>query len=251
VNIGYYAEEQLQTLGRDISVIELLEEEAPTELVPKLRGYLGAFLFRGDDIYKSVRVLSGGEKSRLAILRIILHPLNLLILDEPTNHLDIHSKEILLEALQNYQGTVVFVSHDRYFLERLTTKVLEIRQGGGKLFYGDYGYYLWKTGAEAENSGGARGEPADEEPAASEGRLQYKDEKQRKQEARRRQREEERLLQELDEADRKINELQQSLNDPNVYSHPEKAKQVQLQIDETEERQHTILETLESLEAIT
>jgi ATP-binding cassette subfamily F protein 3 len=154
------------------TALEFLEAEAPTALIPKVRDMLGAFLFRGDDVYKPIGVLSGGEKSRLALLRMLLKPLNLLILDEPTNHLDIYSKEILLDTLKKYRGTVIFVSHDRAFMEALSTKTLELsassvprepsvpRGLGGlsapgdvprvhRLFYGDYAYYLDRIAREA------------------------------------------------------------------------------------------------------
>ena len=135
-----------------------MEEEAeslcPTELLPKIRNLLGAFLFRGDDIEKSVRVLSGGERSRLALLKMLLHPANLLILDEPTNHLDLTSKDVLLEALESFAGTVLFVSHDRLFIEELADRVLELEDGASPRWYvGDYRYYLEK---KAASPGGRR-----------------------------------------------------------------------------------------------
>jgi ATP-binding cassette subfamily F protein 3 len=119
---------------------------------------LGAFLFRGDDVYKPISVLSGGEKSRLALLRMLLKPMNLLVLDEPTNHLDLQSKDILLDTLTQYTGTIIFVSHDRAFMEALSTKTLELSARGpgqaaaARLFYGDYGYYLDRVARESANS---------------------------------------------------------------------------------------------------
>ncbi|MDR0475736.1 MAG: ATP-binding cassette domain-containing protein, partial [Treponema sp.] len=110
---GYFSQDAAETIGGNLNVLEYLEAEAPTHLIPRLRDMLGAFLFCGDDVYKNLSVLSGGEKSRLALLRMLLKPLNLLILDEPTNHLDLHSKDILLDCLKSYTGTVIFVSHDR------------------------------------------------------------------------------------------------------------------------------------------
>jgi ATP-binding cassette subfamily F protein 3 len=122
---------------------------------------LGAFLFRGDDVFKSLSVLSGGEKSRLAMLRMLLKPMNLLILDEPTNHLDLQSKDILLDCLKAFEGTIIFVSHDRGFMEALSTKTLELSIGRAageaelkrrhRLFYGNYGYYLDRIAKEESN----------------------------------------------------------------------------------------------------
>ncbi|HXV64942.1 MAG TPA: ATP-binding cassette domain-containing protein, partial [Vicinamibacteria bacterium] len=124
------------------TVLENLAEGAPIDMVPKLRNILGAFLFQGDDVDKRVKVLSGGEKSRLALARLLLRPANVLLLDEPTNHLDLDSKEILLDALKAYQGTLVFVSHDRYFLDQLATKVAEVGNGGIELHWGGYPDFL-------------------------------------------------------------------------------------------------------------
>jgi ATP-binding cassette subfamily F protein 3 len=148
--------------GENRRIIDLIEAEVPTALVPRVRDMLGAFLFQGDDVYKSPGVLSGGERSRLALLRMLLKPLNLLVLDEPTNHLDLQSKDILLEALKKFQGTIIFVSHDRAFMEALSTKTLELSPSAEgparpRLFYGNYAYYLDRIAGE---SGGERGGPA-------------------------------------------------------------------------------------------
>jgi ATP-binding cassette subfamily F protein 3 len=176
---GYFSQDAAETMSGGLQVLEFLEAEAPTALIPRLRDMLGAFLFRGDDVYKPVSVLSGGEKSRLALLRILLKPVNLLILDEPTNHLDLQSKDILLDTLGAFRGTIIFVSHDRGFMEALSSKTLELAilgdEEGGKgeagsgpairnqsrarLFYGNYGYYLDRLERETEEytAGGSRG----------------------------------------------------------------------------------------------
>src|SRR5947209_9189123 len=112
-------------------------------MVPAIRNILGGFLFSGDDVYKAVRVLSGGERTRLAVARMLLRPSNTLLLDEPTNHLDLESKEVLLDALVDYGGTLIFVSHDRYFVERLATKIIEIGNGGAIVYPGTYKEFLW------------------------------------------------------------------------------------------------------------
>ncbi|MDR0322008.1 MAG: ATP-binding cassette domain-containing protein [Treponema sp.] len=148
IKAGYFSQDAAEALNSQKTILEFMEEDSPTALIPKLRDMLGAFLFRGDDVYKSVSVLSGGEKSRLALLKMFLKPMNLLILDEPTNHLDLYSKDILLDALKKFSGTIIFVSHDRMFMEELSTKTLELTPGDdlspatAKLFYGDYAYYL-------------------------------------------------------------------------------------------------------------
>jgi len=154
VIFDYFAQDQAQELDGNRSAYEELLADSPFEMVPQLRDILGAFLFSGDDINKKVSVLSGGERNRLALAKILLRPSNLLLMDEPTNHLDLFSKEVLLEALRNFPGTVVFVSHDRHFIDGLATRVVEV--GGGKLenFHGDYEYYLEKS---AERDAGTQG----------------------------------------------------------------------------------------------
>ncbi|MFA7107718.1 MAG: ABC-F family ATP-binding cassette domain-containing protein [Sphaerochaetaceae bacterium] len=144
VSIGYYAQDNETFLKMENTVFEELESSGTTSDQPRLRSMLGAFLFSGDDIYKKVQILSGGEKSRLALLKILLKPANLLILDEPTNHLDINSQEALVRALKKYQGTLIFVSHDSEFLSTLATKIVYLGEGDPQTFEGDYSYFKWK-----------------------------------------------------------------------------------------------------------
>ena len=116
-------------------------------MVPAIRNILGGFLFSGDDVYKKAGVLSGGERTRLAVARMLLRPSNTLLLDEPTNHLDLDSKDVLLEALEDYGGTLIIVSHDRYFVEKLATKIIEIGHGEAVVYPGTYAEFLWQQGA--------------------------------------------------------------------------------------------------------
>lgn len=141
---GYYAQNADETLDPALTALDELRKASNTSQEPLLRAYLGAFLFPGDDIFKQVSILSGGEKSRLALLKLLLRPSNLLILDEPTNHLDLASKDVLLEALTAYQGTLVFVSHDVDFIKQLATRIVHVTPGGYELFEGDYEYFSWK-----------------------------------------------------------------------------------------------------------
>ena len=170
VAVGYFSQDSAERICGSTTVLEYIEGQAPLELVPRVRDMLGSFLFRGDDVFKSLDVLSGGEKSRLALLQLLLKPVNLLILDEPTNHLDLHSKDVLLDALKDFGGTVVFVSHDRGFIQSLATRVLELSPppeslageagvaqagtptscGRARNFPGSYEYYLERIAAEAE-----------------------------------------------------------------------------------------------------
>ena len=235
VQIGYFSQDNAETIKGKETILEYLEARAPLELIPKLRDMLGAFLFRGDDVYKSLDVLSGGEKSRIALLQLLLSPVNLLILDEPTNHLDIHSKDVLLKALQDFGGTVVFVSHDRGFIEQLATRVLELKPGEFKIFPGDYVYYLEQTGqmetkGEISVSDNTKVEALEE--TASETKLSWEEQKKKDAERRKIEREVEKLEKEIEELEAKKAELDAKMGDPAVYSNGEKAKAVQREIDE-------------------
>ena len=149
VNIGYYAQNQDDLMDGEFTVFDTLDRVAVGDIRTRLRDILGAFLFRGEDIDKKVKVLSGGERSRLAMARLMLEPYNLLILDEPTNHMDMRSKDILKRAIQKYDGTVVLVSHDRDFLDGLVDRVYEFRDGGVKEYLGGIYYFLEKRKVES------------------------------------------------------------------------------------------------------
>ena len=143
VVMQYFAQDEATRLDPTLTVYETLSAGSPHTMVPAIRNILGGFLFSGDDVYKKAGVLSGGERTRLAVARMLLRPSNTLLLDEPTNHLDIDSKEVLLDALADYGGTLIFVSHDRYFVERLATKIVEVGDGKATLYPGTYEAFLW------------------------------------------------------------------------------------------------------------
>lgn len=147
---GYYSQEVELTLNRDLNLMEQLSSVAPERSEQELRSFLGMFLFTGDDVFKKTAVLSGGEKSRLALARILMTPLNLLILDEPTNHLDIFSREVLEEALKEYRGTLVLISHDEKLLGCTVEQVYEVESGSVRRFNGPFSYYLEKKHRELE-----------------------------------------------------------------------------------------------------
>ncbi|MGE0705122.1 MAG: ABC-F family ATP-binding cassette domain-containing protein [Vicinamibacterales bacterium] len=152
----YFAQDEATRMDPAPTVYETLEAGSPLQMVPAIRNILGGFLFAGDDIYKRVRVLSGGERTRLAVARMLLRPSNTLLLDEPTNHLDLDSKEVLLDALADYGGTLIFVSHDRYFVERLATKIIEIGHGTAVVYPGTYTEFLWHKGEHDGREGQER-----------------------------------------------------------------------------------------------
>ncbi|MHB8708991.1 MAG: ABC-F family ATP-binding cassette domain-containing protein [Desulfuromonadales bacterium] len=173
--LAYFAQDQANTLDAQLTVLEQITRVAPFDMVPKLRNLLGTFLFHGDDVHKKVSVLSGGERNRLALAILLLKPANLLLLDEPTNHLDLASKEVLLDALKGYQGTLVFVSHDRYFVDALATRVVEVAHGTATAYLGNYEDFLSAKGGvgvaghsslRVETTGSPKVVPVTEEKAA-------------------------------------------------------------------------------------
>jgi ATP-binding cassette subfamily F protein 3 len=244
VSSGYFAQDREEFAGSSLQVIEEMEATSPTGMIPELRNLLGAFLFRGDDIYKSVEVLSGGEKSRLSLMKLLLHPHNLLILDEPTNHLDLHSKDVLLEALVRYDGTVIFVSHDRGFIEQLATRVLELSTDQPPQDHvGDYEYYLWRKSLEAgeELSSSSENRKAKKEPAAAaDGKLSWEEDKRLKNMLKELRREEEALMTNIDSMEEAIRKLHGRMEDPKVYSNPAEIREVQSQVKEAEKKLRTL-----------
>src|ERR1700716_3785890 len=149
VQADYFAQDQDKELNPNARILDDLGDLSPGSTQTELRSLLGCFLFSEDDVFKKIGVLSGGERGRYALLRLLLHPANFLLLDEPTNHLDLRAKDVLLEALVKYTGTVVFVSHDRYFIDKLATRVFEIGDGKVEIYPGNYEDYLWRKQGRA------------------------------------------------------------------------------------------------------
>jgi len=229
VALGYYAEDEHwmttdETANGGVTVINAVSEAATDQNDQQLRNLLGGFLFHGDDVHKQISVLSGGERSRVALLELLLQPLNLLILDEPTNHLDMTSKQVLLDALTGYDGTVVFVSHDRSFIESLATRIIELKpSGGGEAepsivtdFPGDFSYYEWKLehgASRAPNAAQAREDEADNQAAESDQAAH----KARRNRIRKLERLMEELLEQMDALQSRHKEVQHELADPLIY----------------------------------
>jgi ATP-binding cassette subfamily F protein 3 len=163
VVMQYFAQDEANRLEPSKTVYETMESDSPVGMVPMIRNILGGFLFSGDDIYKRAGVLSGGERTRLAVARMLLRPANTLLLDEPTNHLDLDSKDVLLEALEDFGGTLIFVSHDRYFVDKLATKIVSVGHGGLEVYPGTYEQFLWSRTARA-TAGKAPAAPAPPAP---------------------------------------------------------------------------------------
>ncbi|MDR2417627.1 MAG: ABC-F family ATP-binding cassette domain-containing protein [Treponema sp.] len=238
IAVGYFSQDVAETLTGTESVLGFMESDAPSALMPRIRDMLGAFLFRGDDVYKSLSVLSGGEKSRLALLKMLLKPMNLLILDEPTNHLDLQSKDILLDTLRAYTGTIVFVSHDRAFMEALSTKTLELSSRGARLFYGNYAYYLDRVATSSATALNDKRQDAASPDAQTARNVVVEREagKQRQTLLKRLERHEAEILAHIEELETQKARLEAELARPDVYSSGEKARAVKTQLDETTAR---------------
>jgi len=245
IKAGYFSQDAAEAMSSSLTVLEFMEEEAPTALIPKIRDMLGAFLFRADDVYKNVSVLSGGEKSRLALLKMFLKPMNLLILDEPTNHLDLYSKDVLLDALKKFEGTIIFVSHDRAFMEELSTKVLELKvsesnsgnessPANAKLYYGNYGYYLERiNNSESEADNEIRNEKIKNSNIEKNMTNEQKraSDKQKQTSIRRLEKQETEILKIIEELEIKKSSLEEELSLPSVYSNGEKAREIKQKLD--------------------
>jgi ATP-binding cassette, subfamily F, member 3 len=248
----YFAQDEATRLEPALTVYQTLAGEAPMHMVPHIRNILGGFLFSGDDVDKPVRVLSGGERTRLAVARMLLRPSNTLLLDEPTNHLDLDSKDVLLEALEDFGGTLIFVSHDRYFVDRLATKIIDIGGGQAVVYPGSYEEFLWsrrqreretalrapaaagvaaapvRAAAPAAGTGGASTAPASKPQAQS-----YEARKQQEAQARRERKAADARRRRIDEleariADREraIKDIEASMSAPGFYEDHANAKPV-------------------------
>ena len=249
---GYFAQDTEKTLNPDNDLVEELETIADTKDQPRLRNMLGAFLFSDDDVFKKVKVLSGGEKSRLALLKILLHPSNLLLLDEPTNHLDINAKEMLLEAIKNYGGTVIFVSHDKHFIKNLATRILYISQDGPEFFTGGYDYFEYKL-EEKEAKWRIERNKAKEKPEVKPV-SSYSEMKAKRNRIRALEKELESISKEMDGLNNDISFLKGETEKSEVYSFPDKINAIMKKKEEKErileEKEELWLLKSEELEAL-
>ena len=221
VKIGYYAQNQHEMLDMEKTVFETIDDVATGEWRTKVKGLLGSFLFRGEDLDKKVKVLSGGEKSRLALARMLLTPVNLLVLDEPTNHLDMISKDILKNALLQFDGTLIVVSHDRNFLTGLTQKVFEFRNRGIKEYIGDVAEFLARRKLDHLNELEQRKRPGQKKDVAdtpSKNKLEYEQRKQREREIRKLKSKIEKTETVIDELESKMALIDEKLSLPDKYA---------------------------------
>ena len=244
VVMQYFAQDEATRLDPTLTVYQTLAGDAPMHMVPAIRNILGGFLFSGDDVDKPVRVLSGGERTRLAVARMLLRPSNTLLLDEPTNHLDLDSKDVLLEALEDFGGTLVFVSHDRYFVDKLATKVIDIGNGGALLYPGNYEEFLWsrkqqaaaiisepappKAAERSERAKAENGRPPKPQPTATydEKKRQEAEERKLRKAASTRQKRIDELEARIAEREEEIKKIEAAMSAPGFYDDRDASKPV-------------------------
>lgn len=242
VFLGYYDQEQ-SNLDESKAIIDEVWDDFPHITTTEVRTALAAFLFTGDDVFKKISTLSGGEKCRINLLKLMLSKSNFLLLDEPTNHLDIMSREALEEAILNYDGTIILISHDRYFLNKIINKIYELNEDGVKEYLGNYSYYVEKK------TNPHRFEQMEEYSGAT--KTQIKLDKKKKREAEKAEREQAKLLKNIEnkiaETEETIEELQGQLCLEEVYSNPDKSKEVHQQLQDAENELAELYEQWEEM----
>lgn len=243
VNVGYYDQEQ-SDLNLDKTIIDEVWDEFPNLTTSKLRSYLASFLFTGDDVFKLINTLSGGEKCRINLLKLMLSKSNLLLLDEPTNHLDIMSREALEDAILEYDGTLMVISHDRYFLNKVISRILELKEDGVSEYLGNYSYY------QEKKLNPSRFESY-EELANGKTKTQLKDEKKKKREAEKEakaiQLKIKNLEKTISEKEDELNNLQEQLCLESIYSNPSESQRINNEIKSLEELITNLYDEWESL----
>ncbi|WP_018934107.1 ABC-F family ATP-binding cassette domain-containing protein [Gracilibacillus lacisalsi] len=245
VQIGYYDQEQTQ-LNPKKTVLNELWDDYPVMNEKDIRTILGNFLFSGDDVLRNVSALSGGEKARLALAKLMMEKANFLLLDEPTNHLDLDSKEVLEAALIDYPGSILFVSHDRYFINKIATHVLEMQANKTTLYLGDYDYYVEKKQEEQELAELKKAEKKTVDKS-DDTKSNYEKEKQLKKEQRKKERRIKEIEDEIEQLELEMEEIDQMLCDPDVFQDHEKALELTNQNDSLKARLESLMEEWETL----
>lgn len=244
VSVGYYDQGQTN-LHQNKTILQELWSEHPTTPEVEIRNTLGGFLFSGEDVEKPITLLSGGEKARVALAKLAMNQENFLILDEPTNHLDIDNKEVLENALIDYEGTLFFVSHDRYFINRIATKVIELSEDGSKLYLGDYDYYLEKKQEEEELA--ALLEEKEEVVTVSTGKQNFQQSKEQQRVLRNLQRQVEAIEEQLAELDQKIEALELAMTQPEVLNDHLKLNELNQESEVAQAEQLALMDQWEQL----
>ena len=248
VHIGYYDQEH-QVLHMDKTLFDELQDTYPNMNNTQVRNILAAFLFTGDDVFKRIKDLSGGERGRVSLAKLMLSEANFLILDEPTNHLDITSKEILEDALNHYAGTVLYVSHDRYFINKTATRILDLKNQSLINYIGNYDYYLEKKEVmETLYTSQAPAPSISSEPASqAEGKLDWKAQKEEQAKKRKRQNDLRKTEEEIASLESKSSDLDTLLTTEEVYTDHEKVREINAEKQQIGERLETLYALWEEL----
>lgn len=246
VSIGYYDQGQAD-LNSNKTILQELWDEHPTTPELEIRNVLGSFLFSGKDVDKPINLLSGGEKARVALAKLAMDEENFLILDEPTNHLDIDNKEVLENALIDYEGTLLFVSHDRYFINRIATKVIELSPEGSRLFLGDYDYYLEKKKEEEEIAALLAAENNDTPVVISAGKENFQKSKEQQKLLRSLQRKVGDVEQKMSETDEIIDQLEAEMVKPEILADHLQLQELNEKLEVARSKQNELLEKWEEL----
>ena len=232
VRPGYYEQTQ-ENLSPDKSILYEIYDTYPNLTIPEIRNILGAFLFRGDDVFKEIKTLSGGEKARVSLCKIMLSSCNFLLLDEPTNHLDIASREILEQNLRQYEGTLLFISHDRYFINQVATRIIELRPDGAVVYLGDYDFYLEHKRQEIQ-------EVITQAPTKS--KIDFTEQKLDQRKIRQKKTRIRRLEELIDENEKEIEEIKQKMLMPKYYSSASAFSELEFRVHKLEQENETAME---------
>ena len=249
VHIGYYDQEH-QVLDMNKTIFDEISDTWPSMTHTRIRNVLAAFLFTGDDVFKYIRDLSGGERGRVSLAKLMLSDANLLILDEPTNHLDIMSREILENALRSYSGTVLFVSHDRYFINQVATRILELSENGLANYNGNYDYYVEKqlNPSATESSGESVASETVTTETVSAAKMDYKQQKELQAKERKRKNQLKKTMERIDAIDARLKELDELLVQEDVYTNVSRLMEINKEKEALDEEQLTLMELWEELE---
>ena len=254
VHIGYYDQEH-QVLHDDKTIFDEISDAYPNLNNTRIRNVLAAFLFTGDDVFKLIKELSGGERGRVSLAKLMLSHANFLILDEPTNHLDIQSREILEEALQNYTGTVLYVSHDRYFINQTATRILNLTEGGLNSYPGNYDDYIEKKDSPSINSSGGfepvvsseRVQQIPETPQKTVGKDDYLRQKEEQAKERKRQNQIKKVEKRIDEIETRLAELDELMADPSVATDVKRLMEINAEHEDLDTELLELMEEWENL----
>ena len=248
VTVGYYDQEQ-QLLDEEKTLFQEMQDAYPNLDNTRVRNILAAFLFTADEVYKRIRDLSGGERGRISLAKLMLSGANLLILDEPTNHLDMESKEILENALNHYEGTLFYVSHDRYFVNQTADRILELTADGLYEYLGDYDYYVMKKEERLAREAlvPQASATAADDAGAGDGKLDWEEQKRQAAAKRKKENEQKRMEEQIEQLETDIAALDEQFNDPQIASNSAKLNELSAKRNDLQSQLDTLYEQWEVL----